>query len=117
MPLEPLLEEIESLNERIKEYDRRIEQIGEEVYPEISLLKQVKGVCLCTSRAEPSPKTVFLLRHSALRPLCGLPTRRATTQTPKNQKITPPKDKTSTPECSKEPLLLSCQNLSSGLSA
>ncbi|HEX2712703.1 MAG TPA: IS110 family transposase [Candidatus Acidoferrales bacterium] len=42
--LEPLLKEVESLNERIKECDRRIEQIGEEVYPEIALLKQVKGV-------------------------------------------------------------------------
>jgi len=42
--LEPLLEEIESLNERIAEYDRRIEQIAKEVYPEVALLKQVKGV-------------------------------------------------------------------------
>ena len=42
--LEPLLGEIESLNERIAEYDRRIEQIAKEVYPEVALLKQVKGV-------------------------------------------------------------------------
>jgi transposase len=42
--LEPLLEEVESLNERIKDYDRRIEQIAKEVYPEVSLLQQVKGV-------------------------------------------------------------------------
>jgi transposase len=42
--LEPLLEEVESLNERIKEYDRRIEQIAKESYPEVSLLQQVKGV-------------------------------------------------------------------------
>src|SRR5712664_2705647 len=35
--LEPLLGEIESLNERI-------EQIAKEVYPEVALLKQVKGV-------------------------------------------------------------------------
>jgi transposase len=42
--LEPLLEEVESLNARIKEYDRRIEQIAKEVYPEVALLKQVKGV-------------------------------------------------------------------------
>ena len=42
--LEPLLEEVESLNERIKEYDRRIEEIAKEVYPEVALLKQVKGV-------------------------------------------------------------------------
>src|ERR1700694_94094 len=42
--LEPLLREIESLNERITEYDRRIEQIAKEVYPEVVLLKQGKGV-------------------------------------------------------------------------
>ncbi len=42
--LEPLLGEIESLNERIAEYDRRIEQIAKEVYPETALLQQVKGV-------------------------------------------------------------------------
>jgi transposase len=42
--LEPLLEEVESLNERIAEYDRRIEQIAKEVHPEVALLKQVKGV-------------------------------------------------------------------------
>jgi len=42
--LEPLLGEIESLNERIAEYDGRIEQIAKEVHPEVALLKQVKGV-------------------------------------------------------------------------
>jgi len=42
--LDPLWREIESLNERIAEYDRRIEQIAKEVYPEVALLKQVKGV-------------------------------------------------------------------------
>jgi transposase len=42
--LEPLLREIESLNERIKEYDRRIEKMARETYPETALLKQVKGV-------------------------------------------------------------------------
>jgi transposase len=42
--LEPLLREIESLNERIKEYDERMDKIAQEVYPEVSLLKQVKGV-------------------------------------------------------------------------
>jgi hypothetical protein len=39
---EPLLAEIESLNERIKEYEVRMEKIAKENYPE--LLKQVKGV-------------------------------------------------------------------------
>jgi transposase len=42
--LGPLLQEVESLNERIKEYDERMEKIAKEVYPEVSLLKQVKGV-------------------------------------------------------------------------
>jgi transposase len=42
--LEPLLREVESLNERIKEYDERMEKIAKEVYPEVFLLKQVKGV-------------------------------------------------------------------------
>src|SRR5579862_6447772 len=42
--VEPLLREVESLNERVGEYDQRIEQIAKEVYPEVALLKQVKGV-------------------------------------------------------------------------
>jgi transposase len=42
--LVPLFQEIESLNERVKEYDERMEKIAKEVYPEVSLLKQVKGV-------------------------------------------------------------------------
>src|ERR1700682_5738475 len=42
--LEPLLQEVESLNERIKEYDARMEQIAKESYPQVELLKQVKGV-------------------------------------------------------------------------
>ena len=42
--LEPLLAEVESLSQRIAEYDRRIEQIATEVHPEVALLKQVKGV-------------------------------------------------------------------------
>jgi transposase len=42
--LDPLLAEIESLNERIAEYDRRIEKVAKEVYPEAALLRQVKGV-------------------------------------------------------------------------
>src|ERR1700722_17391144 len=40
----PLFKEIESLNERVQEYDERMEKIAKEVYPEVSLLKQVKGV-------------------------------------------------------------------------
>jgi transposase len=42
--LEPLLREVESLNERIQEYDRRIEKMAKEKYPETALLQQVKGV-------------------------------------------------------------------------
>jgi transposase len=42
--LEPLLAEVTSLNQRIAEYDRRIEQIAREAHPEVALLKQVKGV-------------------------------------------------------------------------
>ena len=42
--LEPLLREVESLSERIKEYDRRIEKMAKETYPETALLQQVKGV-------------------------------------------------------------------------
>src|SRR5467141_1607711 len=42
--LEPLLKEIESLNERIQEYEVRVEKIARESYPHVELLKQVKGV-------------------------------------------------------------------------
>jgi transposase len=42
--LDPLLAEIESLNERIAEYDRQIEKVAKEVYPQVALLRQVKGV-------------------------------------------------------------------------
>ena len=38
------LREVESLNERIKEYDERMEKIAKEEYPEVVLLQQVKGV-------------------------------------------------------------------------
>jgi hypothetical protein len=41
--LEPLLNEIESLNERIQEYEVRMEKIAKESYPQVELLKQVKG--------------------------------------------------------------------------
>jgi transposase len=42
--LDPLLREIESLNQRIAEYDRRIEQMAKKVHKEVARLKQVKGV-------------------------------------------------------------------------
>ena len=42
--LEPLLKEVVSLTEKIKEMDRKVEQIARETYPETKLLQQVKGV-------------------------------------------------------------------------
>src|SRR5881396_3129462 len=42
--LEPLLAAIESVSERIAEYNDRIEALAEESYPQVSLLKQIKGV-------------------------------------------------------------------------
>jgi transposase len=41
--LEPLLREVESLNQRIQEYDQRMEKITRESHPEVARLKQVKG--------------------------------------------------------------------------
>jgi transposase len=42
--LQPLLAGIESLSERIRECNERIEKLGQESYPQVALLKQVKGV-------------------------------------------------------------------------
>ena len=42
--LAPLLDEIESLSERIAEYNERIEALAQEIYPQVALLKQIKGV-------------------------------------------------------------------------
>jgi transposase len=42
--LQPLLHEIESLSERIREYKERVQQIAQERYPEVARLEQVKGV-------------------------------------------------------------------------
>jgi len=42
--LEPLLAAIESLSERIYEYNQKIEKIAKESYPRVARLKQVKGV-------------------------------------------------------------------------
>jgi transposase len=47
--LGPLLAEVESLSERIREYDQQIEQTGKEQYPEVELLKQVHGVGTLTA--------------------------------------------------------------------
>jgi transposase len=40
----PLLAEVETLNQRIAAYDRQLEQLVKEHYPEVERLKQVKGV-------------------------------------------------------------------------
>jgi len=42
--LEPLLAGIEALSERIREYNEGIEGLAQESYPQVALLKQVKGV-------------------------------------------------------------------------
>jgi transposase len=42
--LGPVLEQIASLTERIRDYDRRLEAISKDHYPETELLRQVEGV-------------------------------------------------------------------------
>jgi transposase len=42
--LEPLLSAIEELSEQIREYNERIEKLAQESYPQVALLKQIKGV-------------------------------------------------------------------------
>ena len=42
--LGPLLQALESLSERIAEYNRQIEAIAQQSYPQTALLKQIKGV-------------------------------------------------------------------------
>ena len=42
--LEPVLEQIASLTERIRQYDRQLEAVSKERYPETELLRQVEGV-------------------------------------------------------------------------
>jgi transposase len=42
--LAPMLSALESITARIREYDAQIEKLAEETYPEVALLKQVKGV-------------------------------------------------------------------------
>jgi transposase len=42
--LEPLLAAIESLSERIRDCNECIEQLAQESYPQVALLKQIKGV-------------------------------------------------------------------------
>ena len=42
--LDPILEQIGSLTQSIRDYDRQLQTIAEEHYPEIELLRQVEGV-------------------------------------------------------------------------
>jgi transposase len=42
--LGPILEQIGSLTERIKDYERQLEKVSEEHYPETGLLRQVEGI-------------------------------------------------------------------------
>ena len=42
--LAPLLSALETITARIREYDSQIEELAEKSYPEVALLKQVKGV-------------------------------------------------------------------------
>jgi len=47
--LGPILETIGSLTERIREYDRQLEMVCQEHYPETDLLRQVEGVGVLTA--------------------------------------------------------------------
>jgi transposase len=49
--LEPVLETIASLSERIRDYDRKLEGVAEEIYPETKLLRQVHGVGVLSALA------------------------------------------------------------------
>jgi transposase len=45
----PILETIGSLTERIRDYDRKLEAISKECYPETELLRQVEGIGALTA--------------------------------------------------------------------
>jgi len=47
--LEPILEQIGSLTQRIRDYERQLETISREHYPETELLRQVEGVGTLTA--------------------------------------------------------------------
>jgi transposase len=47
--LGPILETIGTLSERIREYDRRLEKLADELYPETRLLRQIHGVGALTA--------------------------------------------------------------------
>ena len=78
------MREVESLNERIQEYDRRIEKMAKRAYPETTLLKQVKGVGdLIATTYVLTILAVFLYPHTEqtvhhFSPTCKLPPRSLT---------------------------------------
>jgi transposase len=47
--LGPILEQIASLTERIRQYDRKLQTISKERYPETELLRQVEGIGTLTA--------------------------------------------------------------------
>jgi transposase len=47
--LEPILEQIGSLTQRIRQYDRKLQTISKEHYPQTSLLRQVEGIGVLTA--------------------------------------------------------------------
>ena len=49
--LEPILKTIASLSARIRDYDRKLEALAQEHYPETNLLRQVQGVGALTALA------------------------------------------------------------------
>ena len=49
--MKPILETITSLTARIREYDRKLETIAQELHPETRLLRQVPGVGTLTALA------------------------------------------------------------------
>jgi transposase len=49
--LGPVLDTIASLNERIRDYDRTLEGVAEEIYPETTLLRQVHDVGVLSALA------------------------------------------------------------------
>jgi hypothetical protein len=67
--IEPLLAEIESLNERIKEYEVRMEKIARESYPQVELLKQVKALRLARHCKHPLFVSRFIYPERSLAPL------------------------------------------------
>lgn len=47
----PLLDELESLTDRIREYDRQFEELAKTKYPKTELMRQIPGVGMVTSLA------------------------------------------------------------------